>query len=149
MIWHEFADAGLGKLVGLGMSLCHLDQVVTGLPAEERLLEAVVVRLVVTEAERRRHDELLAQHHYLHNGSAVGHVLRYVAEYCGEWVAGLDPQPLTVLHLDGKVLRNADPAPPPGGCGPGPGDPTVDTPPERQEPKAEQTLTLVNLQTPP
>jgi hypothetical protein len=36
------------------MSLCHLDQVVTGLPAEERLLEAVVVRLVVTEAERQR-----------------------------------------------------------------------------------------------
>ena len=38
-----------------------------GLPVEERLLEAVVVRLVATAAERRRHDELLEQHHYLHN----------------------------------------------------------------------------------
>jgi hypothetical protein len=28
------------------------------------------------------------------------------------WMAGWDPRPLTVLPLDGKVLRNADPAPP-------------------------------------
>ena len=28
------------------------------------------------------------------------------------WLATLDPTPLKVLHLDGKVLRNADPAPP-------------------------------------
>src|SRR5271167_5225759 len=71
------------------MSLCHLDQVMAGLPAEERLLEAVVVRLLATEAERRRHDQLLEQHHYLHNASAVGQVLRYVVEYHGEWVAVL------------------------------------------------------------
>ena len=62
----------------------------------------------------------------------------------------MDPQPLKVLHLDGKVLRNADP------------DParlqedtalaqaarSVDSPPELQKPKAEQALTLVNFQTP-
>jgi len=89
MIWHDFAGAGLGKLVGLGMSLCHLDQVVAGLPVEERLLAEVVVRLVATEAERRRHDELLEAHHYLHTASAVGQVLRYVAEYQGQWVAVL------------------------------------------------------------
>ena len=89
MSWDDFADAGWGKLVGLGMSLCHLDQVVAGLPVEERLLAAVVARLVTTAAGRRRHDELLAQHHYLHHASAVGQVLRYVAEDHGEWVAVL------------------------------------------------------------
>jgi hypothetical protein len=60
-----------------------------GLPAEERLLEEVVVRLVVGAAEARRHDELIAQPHYLHNANAVGEVLRYVAEYRGQWVAVL------------------------------------------------------------
>ncbi len=60
-----------------------------GLPTEERLLEEVVVRLVASEAERQRHDELLEQHHYLHNANAVGQVLRYVVEYRGQWVAVL------------------------------------------------------------
>ena len=86
MSWDDFADAGWGKLVGLGMSLCHLDQVVAGLPVEERLLAAAVARLVATAAGRRRHAELLEQHHYLHHASAVGQVLCYVAEYHGEWV---------------------------------------------------------------
>src|ERR1035437_8458534 len=71
------------------MSLCHLDQVMVGLPVEARLLEQVGVRLTETEAERRRHDELLERHHYLHNANAVGQVLRYVVEYHGEWVAVL------------------------------------------------------------
>ena len=66
------------------------------------------------------------------------------------WMAGLDPQPLTVLHLDGKVLRNADPAPPRRQEDPALAQAaqTVDTPPERQKPKAEKALTLVNFQTP-
>jgi len=59
------------------------------LPAEERLLEEVGIRLVASEADRRRHDELLERHHYLHNAKAVGQVLRYVAEYRGQWVAVL------------------------------------------------------------
>ena len=66
------------------MSLCHLDQVLVGLPVEARLLEQVRVRLIETEAEGRRHDELLERHHYLHNANAVGQVLRYVVEYHGE-----------------------------------------------------------------
>jgi hypothetical protein len=28
-----------------------------------------------------------------------------------DWMAGMDPLSLKVMHLDGKVLRNADPAP--------------------------------------
>jgi hypothetical protein len=40
------------------MSLCQLDQVMVGLPVEARLLEQVGVRLIETEADRRRHDGL-------------------------------------------------------------------------------------------
>jgi len=32
---------------------------------------------------------LLEREHYLRNANAIGQVLRYVAEYRGEWVAGL------------------------------------------------------------
>ena len=60
-----------------------------GLPIEARLLEEVGVRLIESKADRRRHDQLLEQHHYLHNAHAVGQVLRYVVEYLGEWVAVL------------------------------------------------------------
>jgi len=66
------------------------------------------------------------------------------------WMAGLDPQPLTVLHLDGKVLRNADPAPPrlKVDAALAQAAQTVDTPAQLQKPKAEKALTLVNFQTP-
>jgi len=69
------------------MSLCHADQKLGDLPVESRLLGEVVVRLVATEEERRRFDELLEREHYLHNAKAIGRVLRYIAEYRGKWVA--------------------------------------------------------------
>jgi len=50
------------------------------------LLEAVTVRLI-EERERERFDEELVTKHYLKNANAVGRVLRYVAEYAGQWVA--------------------------------------------------------------
>ncbi|MDP2324608.1 MAG: DUF4338 domain-containing protein [Gammaproteobacteria bacterium] len=66
------------------------------------------------------------------------------------WMAALDPRPLQVVHLDGKVLRNADPAP-----ARLPDDPVLaaaaaalDTPEALRKPKAEKALTLVNFQTP-
>ena len=71
------------------MSICYADQKLKELPVESRLLDEVVVRLVESDAERQRHDELLEREHYLHNAKAVGRVLRYVAEYRGEWVAVL------------------------------------------------------------
>ena len=43
---------------------------------EPRLLAEVTVRLIDTEEERRRHDQLLEQEHYLRNATAVGQVLR-------------------------------------------------------------------------
>jgi hypothetical protein len=42
---------------------------------------------LIAESERGRFDELLATEHYLKNPTAVGQVLRYVAEYKGQWVA--------------------------------------------------------------
>jgi hypothetical protein len=71
------------------MAICYADQKCPGLPVEARLLDAVVVRLVASPAERRRHDALLEQEHYLRNAQAIGRVLRYVAEYRGQWVAVL------------------------------------------------------------
>ena len=50
------------------------------------LLGAVTVRLL-EQSERKRFDEQLASKHYLKNANAVGRVLRYVAEYRGQWVA--------------------------------------------------------------
>jgi hypothetical protein len=59
---------------------------ITGTPPEALLLEGVTVRLI-DDAERERFDEELATKHYLKNARAVGRVLRYVAEYLGQWVA--------------------------------------------------------------
>lgn len=71
------------------MAICYADQKLEGLPIESRLFDEVVVRLVAGPAERRRHDALLEREHYLRNAKAIGRVLRYVAEYRGQWVAVL------------------------------------------------------------
>lgn len=68
------------------MSVHLSDHVRAGLPPEPKLLNAVVVRLI-TEAERERFDQWLETKHYLKNATAVGQVLRYVAEYRDQWVA--------------------------------------------------------------
>src|ERR1043166_5048485 len=62
------------------------DGPVGGTPSEPLLLQAVTVRLI-EDCERGRFDEELIGKHYLNNATAVGRVLRYVAEYCGQWVA--------------------------------------------------------------
>jgi hypothetical protein len=59
---------------------------VPGRPSEPKLLEAVTVRLL-EDSERARFDEELVTKHYLKNATVVGRVLRYVAEYEGQWVA--------------------------------------------------------------
>ena len=67
-----------------------------------------------------------------------------------DWMAWLDTTPVQVLHLDGKVVRNADPAPPRLAQDPelAAAAAALDTPVELQKPKAEKALTLVNFQTP-
>lgn len=71
------------------MSIAYADQILEELPAESRLLGEVTVRLIGTDPERGRHDQLLNDEHYLRNANAIGRVVRYVAEYRGEWVAVL------------------------------------------------------------
>jgi hypothetical protein len=63
-------------------------------------------------------------------------------------MAGMDPLPLKVLHLDGKVLWNAARARLEEDTVLAQAALTVDTPPDLQKPKAEQALTLVNFQAP-
>jgi hypothetical protein len=66
------------------------------------------------------------------------------------WMASLDPRPVEVLHLDGKVVRNAEPAPARLVQDPALAQAAaaLDTPSELQKPKADKALTLVNFQTP-
>ncbi len=59
---------------------------IVGSPAEPLVLAQVTVHLL-EDGERARFDEELATKHYLHNAHTVGRVLRYVAEYQGQWVA--------------------------------------------------------------
>lgn len=68
------------------MSIHLFDGRVNGTPPEPLLLEAVSVRLI-EESERERFDQELISKHYLKNATVVGRVLRYVAEYVGQWVA--------------------------------------------------------------
>jgi hypothetical protein len=68
------------------MALHLFDSTISGTPPEPLLLGEVTVRLIES-SERERFDEELASKHYLKNAHAVGAVLRYVAEYCGQWVA--------------------------------------------------------------
>ena len=65
-------------------------------------------------------------------------------------MAHLDRQPVRVLHLDGKVLKNAEAAPAALAQTPElvAATATLDTPVDQQKPKAEKALTLVNFQTP-
>ena len=67
-----------------------------------------------------------------------------------EWTATLDKEALSVLHRDGKAIRNADPAPARLKDDPAlvKAAASVDTPVELQKPKAEKALMLVNFQTP-
>jgi hypothetical protein len=60
-----------------------------------------------------------------------------------EWMGQQDPAALEVLHLDGKVVKNARPAPACAKADPGENE----IPVEQQKPKADKALTLVNFVT--
>lgn len=68
------------------MSVHLFDSPIAGTPSEPILLQEVTVRLI-EDCERGRFDEEMVTKHYLKNANAVGRVLRYVAEYYGQWVA--------------------------------------------------------------
>jgi hypothetical protein len=58
-----------------------------------------------------------------------------------QWMAQQDPRPVAVLHLDGKVLKNAQPAPASAQAQ----SLKNEIPVELQKPKADKALTLVNF----
>jgi hypothetical protein len=66
-----------------------------------------------------------------------------------DWMAQEDPVRPTVVHLDGKVLKNAAPAPAraPEPAPQAPPAEPCEIAPELQTPKADQGLTLVNFHT--
>jgi len=68
------------------MSVHLFEGPIPGGPPEPKLLAALTVRLI-EDSQRKRFDEELVTQHYLKNATAVGRVLRYVAEYQGQWVA--------------------------------------------------------------
>jgi hypothetical protein len=68
------------------MSVHLFDGSIANAPSEPMLLEEIAVRLIES-SERERFDEELTTKHYLKNANAVRRVLRYVAEYRGQWVA--------------------------------------------------------------
>jgi hypothetical protein len=65
------------------------------------------------------------------------------------WMGQEDPAPLKVIHADGKVVKNAEPAPArsdPDTVATQPVEP-CEIPQQLQKPKADKALTLVNFQT--
>jgi hypothetical protein len=60
-----------------------------------------------------------------------------------QWQAASSPRP-AVVHLDGKVVKNAAPAP---ARAAGSATPVTEIPAEQQKPKADKALTLVNVVT--
>jgi hypothetical protein len=65
------------------------------------------------------------------------------------WMQAEDPAPLQVLHVDGKVLKNAQPAPArsPAQQAEAAGAEPCEVPVQLQKPKADKALMLVNFQT--
>jgi len=54
---------------------------------EQKILEHLQVRLLTSPEDLDRCDELIVEHHYLHEVTLVGEQLRYVASYNGQWLA--------------------------------------------------------------
>jgi hypothetical protein len=68
-----------------------------------------------------------------------------------DWMRQEDPTPLKVVHFDGKVVKNARPAPArpkAGNAQEFPAPEPCEIPLEQQKPKADKALTLVNFMTP-
>ncbi len=66
-----------------------------------------------------------------------------------EWMAAEDPAPLQVVHVDGKVVKNAQPAPArsPAQQAEATSAEPWEVPAELQKPKADKAWMLVNFQT--
>ena len=54
---------------------------------EQHILEHLQVRLLTSPKDKARCEELILEHHYLHDATLVGEQLRYAATYKGRWLA--------------------------------------------------------------
>jgi len=54
---------------------------------EQAILEHLRVRPLTSNKDTARCDDLVIEHHYLHEATLVGEQLRYVATYKGQWLA--------------------------------------------------------------
>src|ERR1041384_8577348 len=54
---------------------------------EQRVLDQGHLRLLTSPEDIARCDQLIVEHHYLHNVSLVGEHLRYAFIYKGRWLA--------------------------------------------------------------
>ena len=54
---------------------------------EQDVLDHLQVRLLTSSKDTARCDQLITEHHYLHDATLVGEQLRYVATYKGRWLA--------------------------------------------------------------
>ena len=68
---------------------------------EQEVLKHLQVRLLTSDQETKRCDELIREHHYLHDATLVGERLRYAATYKGRWLA-LATWSGAVFHLQDR-----------------------------------------------
>ena len=54
---------------------------------EQEILDHLQVRLLSLPKDTTRCDQVIIEHHYLHDATLVGEHLRYVATYKGQWLA--------------------------------------------------------------
>ena len=65
---------------------------------EQRVLDHLQIRLLSDPEDISRCDELIFEHHYLHDATLVGEHLRYAAIYKGQWL-GVATWSAAALHL--------------------------------------------------
>ncbi|HNF90235.1 MAG TPA: ISAs1 family transposase [Thiobacillaceae bacterium] len=69
-------------------------------PEEQQVLQGLTVRPIQAH-ERRRYDQLIKAHHYLHTHQLVGEQLCYVATFHGQWLA-LSSWCAAARHIKGR-----------------------------------------------
>lgn len=70
-------------------------------PSEQHILEHGRVVLLARAEEQARCDELIVEHHYLHDATLVGEQLRYAFVYKGRWM-GVATWSAAALHLKAR-----------------------------------------------
>lgn len=70
-------------------------------PSEQHILEHGHVALLIRPDDETRCDELIVEHHYLHDATLVGEQLRYAFVYKGRWMA-VATWSAAALHLKAR-----------------------------------------------